>query len=371
MSCYICYAFYHKIGKEGFDLNNKLVSIIIPVYNTQLYLNECLTSIMRQSYENIEVLIIDDGSTDNSEMEYLKFKYDKRFTFYKTENKGLSHARQFGLKLAKGEFIITIDSDDYVSNDFVEQLYRKINDDEADICVCAKNFVIDNSVIIETLNVNDSVLHITPEILAKSFCQLAEDYHMSDSWNKIYRKSFIDKTRVNYHLDKKYNGTDLLFNHTLLLHCPIITSIPKQLYNYRIRLNSQVRRKKKQMLEGFRAIIKDLLTESTVLNYTLNIKYQISELFIILIRTGLLDLLNESTKFHLFKSELIKSYEFDSTYSFDLTKINTRTTSLYIFKTLYRKRLTRLIWFYMRIYSYFNKLKVKMKQKRKVQSSIT
>lgn len=115
---------------------NKKISIIVPIYNSEKYLDECLLSIQNQSYTNFEVLLINDGSTDNSNFICEKFvSQDVRFRHFSQENKGVSSARNYGLKEASGEFITFIDSDDYVEANHLEELYRTLVQSDAQISV--------------------------------------------------------------------------------------------------------------------------------------------------------------------------------------------------------------------------------------------
>lgn len=99
---------------------NPLVSVIIPVYNVEKYLRRCLNSVIDQEYKNIEIILVNDGSTDNSlEMAISYKEKDKRIKVFSQENQGLSAARNTGLDKSQGEYIIFIDSDDYVSKDYV------------------------------------------------------------------------------------------------------------------------------------------------------------------------------------------------------------------------------------------------------------
>ena len=103
-----------------------LVSIIIPVYNSEKYIKRCLKSILNQTYENIEMIVVDDGSTDNSFNIISKFE-DKRIRYFKKENEGVSIARNYGIKRAVGEYLLFVDSDDYIAKDIVEELIKKTN----------------------------------------------------------------------------------------------------------------------------------------------------------------------------------------------------------------------------------------------------
>ena len=116
---------------------NKLISVIVPVYNVEKYLEECLDSIQCQTYKNIEVLLVNDGSTDNSEEICERFcRQDSRFHLINQENKGLSGARNRGMSESKGEFITFVDSDDVIKEDMLEQLMEQVTSEEIDIVEC-------------------------------------------------------------------------------------------------------------------------------------------------------------------------------------------------------------------------------------------
>ena len=113
-----------------------LVSVIVPVYNVEKYVRQTLDSVINQTYRNLEILIIDDGSTDDSSVicdEYLK---DDRVKVFHRQNTGVAASRQFGVEVCKGTYFVTLDADDYVSTDFVEKLYGAIIKNEADVSVC-------------------------------------------------------------------------------------------------------------------------------------------------------------------------------------------------------------------------------------------
>ena len=113
-----------------------LISVIVPVYNVEKYVRQTLDSVINQTYRNLEILVIDDGSTDGSPDicdEYLK---DDRVKVYHRQNAGVAASRQFGVEACSGTYFVTLDADDYVSADFVEKLYDAIIRNEADVSVC-------------------------------------------------------------------------------------------------------------------------------------------------------------------------------------------------------------------------------------------
>lgn len=131
-----------------------LISIIVPIYNTERYLEKCLDSLVNQTLKNIEIILINDGSPDNSEKiikKYLK-KYSDKIVYYKKENEGQGVARNYAIKLARGEYLTFVDSDDFVEKTMLEELYNKVKDESADIVVSTKMYEIKS----ETLTISSA-----------------------------------------------------------------------------------------------------------------------------------------------------------------------------------------------------------------------
>ncbi len=265
------------MNKTGLD---DLISVIIPVYNTEKYLSTCIESVIKQSYKNIEIIIVNDGSTDSSSTLCEKFLVDSRVTLYHNRNIGLSKTRQYGIEHCHGKYFVTIDSDDYIHEDYIKELYHAIIINQADIAVCNRYDFIDGDDQFQIARHNaDGYRIITRSDIYGSYAELCVDFGMSDSWDKMYRTEFVRDTGVIFSLDNKYNGTDLMFNYKLLLHCPKIVAISDPLLFHRILSGSRVHKKDKPMQEGFELIIKELYTETKVLEYTNDIYKQISVLF--------------------------------------------------------------------------------------------
>lgn len=123
-------------------INTPLISVIVPIYNVEQFLEKCLTSISSQTYKNLEVILVDDGATDNSGKICDKYaECNPNFKVVHKKNGGLSDARNTGLELCKGEYITFIDGDDYISQDYVEKLYNTLAKYNTDISVCAEQYV--------------------------------------------------------------------------------------------------------------------------------------------------------------------------------------------------------------------------------------
>ena len=132
-----------------------LITVIVPVYNVEKYLRRCLDSIIRQTYQNLEILCIDDGSIDNSgEICEQYAARDARIKVIHQENQGLSTARNRGLDTATGEYIAFVDSDDYIAADVLEQLYQSAVSSDATCVICGYNCVDSNGSILSTYSVH-------------------------------------------------------------------------------------------------------------------------------------------------------------------------------------------------------------------------
>ncbi len=170
-------------------MKNDLISIIVPVYNVEKYLSKCLDSIINQLYKNIEIILINDGSTDNSKKiceEYVM--KDNRITLINTKNSGQSAARNVGINAAKGKYIGFVDSDDYIEPSMFQYLYNLIKDNKADISICNYLYCTENSNL-NLLEQKDYVLEFTKkEALAKL---LKGDMIQDFVWNKLYRKELF------------------------------------------------------------------------------------------------------------------------------------------------------------------------------------
>ena len=161
------------------------VSVIVPVYNVEKYLPKCLDSLVNQTLKDIEIIIVNDGSPDNSDKiisQYAK-KY-KNIKAYTKENGGLSDARNFGLKKATGKYIAFLDSDDYVREDMYEKMYNKAISGNFDMVVCDLNYIYEDSdkvlraysnIKTDTTNIKNVMINIYPS-----------------AWNKIYKKELFN-----------------------------------------------------------------------------------------------------------------------------------------------------------------------------------
>ena len=191
------------------SLNNALVSIIIPAYNTEKYIYRAIESSIRQTYKNIEIIIIDDGSTDNTLKAAQKYNYDNRVRIFQQDNNGVSSARNYGIREAKGEYIIFLDSDDWLEDNAVEILLDlQVKYPDKFICAGKYNVDIDPKTgnFIRTRNIK------TDEYDGKIFNSLESlKIILSSPHSKMYRSDIIRKYNLTFKEDI-HIGEDQIFN---------------------------------------------------------------------------------------------------------------------------------------------------------------
>ena len=210
-----------------------LISIIIPVYKVEKYLEKCIQSVINQTYENLQIILVDDGSPDNCGKicdEYAK--KDHRIEVIHKSNGGLSDARNKGLEIAKGEYIGFVDSDDYIESDMYEVLYNLLKQYNADVSICNFYTVSQGKTAIK--NANNGIkeynrIEILKEILLDNNIQ-------SYAWNKLYKKELFDE--IKYPVGKKYEDIGTTFY--LLEKCNKVVVTGKPEYYYINRQDSIV-----------------------------------------------------------------------------------------------------------------------------------
>lgn len=215
-----------------------LISVIIPVYNVKKYIEKCIRSILNQSYRKLEIIIIDDGSTDGSEVICEKLKNeDQRIILLHQENGGQSSARNKGLEIASGEYIGFVDADDWIDNNFFERLIKKSKKENLDMCVCNRRiFSEQGKVLYETGFILNRVYTI------KDINEYFYNYFFQYTpvvYNRIYKRKVWEGIRF---LDLKEIGTeDTLVNFEIMFRLKRIGEIDGVFYNNLEREGSTAR----------------------------------------------------------------------------------------------------------------------------------
>ncbi len=221
-------------------MNNEVISIIIPVYNVEKYLEKSLKSVLCQSYENLDVILVDDGSTDESGAICDQYKrLDKRVTVLHKTNGGLSDARNKGLKLARGRYVIFVDSDDYVSEDYVQHLYQLTQNNSIDIGITSVVKIKEG--VAYTIPSNEfrgeeTVIYDRQEALANMLYREGIPIY---AYAKIYKRSLFEKN--NFAVGELFE--DLSIQYKLFHEAKKIAFNPVQDYYYLQRENSIINSK--------------------------------------------------------------------------------------------------------------------------------
>lgn len=213
---------------------NELVSLIVPVYNVEKYLHRCLNSLINQTYKNLEIIVVNDGSTDNSD-EICNYyaSIDSRIKVIHKKNGGLSDARNYGIEYSNGELIAFVDSDDYVENDFIEILHSDIITYNADIAEINYRLFSDNKYYKPKRKGYFKILR-GENILKEYF---SGNVIENNVWNKIFKKELISNIRFKV----GYTSEDLLFTYEALKNSSsVVVNTTKTKYNYYMREGSIV-----------------------------------------------------------------------------------------------------------------------------------
>lgn len=209
------------------------VSVIIPIYKVEKYLKKTIDSVLRQTLKDIELILVNDGSPDGSGKIAEKYKFrDSRVKVIHKENGGISSARNAGLKLATCDYVLFIDSDDWIENEMIYEMYLKAIKYDADLVVCNYSKIYQNYIERDILSIRDEVIDISEFKLE----QYLINYSTGDIvWNKLYKRSIIEANHVAF---QENIAEDTLFNLFYVLHTKKVCTISKSFYNYLQRVDS-------------------------------------------------------------------------------------------------------------------------------------
>lgn len=212
------------------------ISIIVPIYMVENYLSECIESIIHQTYSNLEIILVNDGSTDKCPQICEDYaKRDSRIVVINKPNGGLSDARNAGIDYATGEYLMFVDSDDYIALNMVELLYNVLKDVDADMSICNFKYVSDE-LDVDFKNCN---LPIKDEILTGKDILLKKMFqHRGGYWviacNKLYKRKLFENVR--FAIGKIHEDEFII--HQILLQCQRVACVSEMLYFYRQRNTS-------------------------------------------------------------------------------------------------------------------------------------
>ena len=209
-------------------MNKYKVSIIVPVYGVEKYIDKCLDSLVKQTLKEIEIIVVNDGTKDNSQKiidKYVKKYPDKIKSFIK-ENGGQGSARNYGLKKATGEYIGYVDSDDFIEKDMYEKLYNKAKENNYDIVVCGNYNVSEDY---QNKSIDTFINNYSTDLENIFFGKMAV-------WNKIYKRDILIKNKLKF--KEKVWYEDLAFTLKAIINSNTFAFINEPLYDYLVREGS-------------------------------------------------------------------------------------------------------------------------------------
>lgn len=230
-------------------MNKCKLSIIVPVYGVEKYIDKCLDSLVKQSLKEIEIIVVNDGTKDNSQKiidKYVK-KYPEKIKSYIKENGGQGSARNYGLEKANGEYIGYVDSDDFVEKDMYKKLYNKAKENNYDIVVCGNYNVSEDY---QNKNIDAFINNYNTDLENIFFGKMAV-------WNKIYKRDILIKNKLEF--KEKVWYEDLAFTLKAIMNSNTFAFIDEPLYDYLIRegstMNNSNVKRNLEILEAFNDIL--------------------------------------------------------------------------------------------------------------------
>ena len=209
-----------------------MISIIIPVYNVSQYLNECIRSVVNHSYKDFECILIDDGSSDGSEIICNQWEQkDSRIKVIHQPNQGVSKARNRGITEAQGEYIAFIDSDDWIAPNYLNELFQPIEKYNVDLVVCGLQRHYSNGAF-KNYSYKTGIIHIEQQD-TNAFTDINKKFLLFGPVIKLYKRTIIQEHNIHFPPEYTY-GEDLLFNYNYLEYVKAIYIVDQCLYHYRI-----------------------------------------------------------------------------------------------------------------------------------------
>ncbi len=217
------------------------ISIIVPVFKVEKYLNRCIESLINQTFKDVEIILVDDGSPDNCGIICDAYAgKDNRIRVIHKANGGLGFARNSGIETALGKYIAFVDSDDFVSLEMYNILYNEAEKNHADVCLCGFNRVINDNIILAYSNPMNKGIYTEDAVLKDILANMLgapPDYPKDDfigmsSWMGIYSKKIITENNIRFYSEREYISEDALFNIDYFSKSKRAAIIPDPLYYY-------------------------------------------------------------------------------------------------------------------------------------------
>lgn len=290
---------------------NEKVSIVVPVYNVEKYIEACLLSLVNQTYNNIEIIIVNDGSTDNSLM--ICEEYEKKYHNIKLlsiKNQGVSYARNLGMDNSKGDYIICVDSDDIIEPDMIEQMIYIAKEEKSDIVLCGIDF-FDTNFYKERRHRCQNYIINNIRVDVNTFSDYAKNNplepYFGAPYNKLIKKSIIEENKIYYEVGAQL-AEDTCFCYNLYAFIDSVGICKNVLYHHRVNAGASLSRKAHSVQEIQERVNKidgafQFFCKTQIYNYEKEFEEYYQKLIVFYIR-----LISKSTDVSLIKkADLIKN----------------------------------------------------------------
>lgn len=319
-----------------------IISVLIPVYNVEKYLERCLDSICNQTMKEIEIIIVDDGSTDRSGEIIKEYaNHNKNIIHIHQKNGGESSARNAAIPLAKGKYISFVDSDDWIAENMLETLYKHAEKENADIVMCNIIRAVNSEQLDPTKPIKEYTMKANPENISEICYQLLYEENGASLCNKLYRATFMKQ--FNGGFGDVQIGTDLTFNLKLLMYMPKISVIDQNLYYYFVNTTSVTHKYAQDQMKQFA----NIMAEVTVLADANGISENIKKFLPLIAFRGFTIVLYNSYKYNngiLFLRSKIKEMMSDEMY-YKWIKQGVTSQSTSLIKDRYNKIHVDIVFF--------------------------
>lgn len=281
-------------------MNDIKVSIIVPIYNVEKYLDRCMDSLLNQTLKDIEIIMVDDGSPDNCPQMCDEYeKKDNRVKVVHKKNAGLGFARNSGLDVAKGEYIAFVDSDDYVGLNMYKTLYDRAEADKCDAVFCGfrtelkqNKWVYSDEVDADKLWRGKDVQLFMLDMIASGAGVKAERLYQMSVWHSIYKRSIIEDNHLRFVSEREVASEDIPFQVDYLSKANTVAYIKEMYYSYCLNGTSLTATLKPEKYARYKQLRACLLTKSSDAEYV----SRVNRLFIGYTRSHLYDIINSAWK---------------------------------------------------------------------------
>lgn len=312
----------------------------MPIYNVEKYLNKCIESIVNQTYENLEIILVDDGSPDNCpQICDIWAEKDSRIKVIHKENQGLGLARNTGIDNATGDYICFFDSDDYVSSDIIEKCVNTVGNTSADVVLFGLVDVNENGETLNSPNLDISGIYkdsqitdeLLPELILHDYRKGPAHNYAFSSCTGIFSLSVIKENKFRFLSEREIISEDSYFLLQLYSFCKTVVLLPEAAYYHYVNINSLTCSFRKDRQEKNNLFLKEALKLAEKLNYSRLIKNRVTALYHQFTISALkqIFLSNGADKYKAVK-EILKMPELKNTLKFDVIKTEKRLVQVFL-----------------------------------------